>query len=164
MEIVVGKTRRYRGATVTWSHVAFGLGLQEPLLEFRESKGLMDIYWGQVPGDCEAQRQLMVALSTSGIHEWVRSLFYENWDRLPRTSELGGPHYGRWIACPIDIGYKVVDVMSTFLQEAMEQIIPTLGLPNLPSSARLDAGCTLSSTRSTHATTRATVDGGTRRR
>jgi hypothetical protein len=164
MEIVVEKTGRYRGSKFTVSRVAFGLGTYEPLLEFRESKGLMDIRWGEVPRDDEAQMALQSALSTSGIHEWVRSLFYENWGRLPRTSELEGPCCGRWIACPADIGHKVVDVMSTFLEEAMEQIIPTLGLPNLPSSARLDAGCTLSSTRSTHAATRATVDGGTRRR
>jgi hypothetical protein len=57
----------------------------------------------------------------------VRSLFYENWDRLPRNSELGGPNYGRWIACPADIGHNVVDVMSTFIEDAMGQIIPTLG-------------------------------------
>jgi len=89
----------------------------------------MDIYWGDVPRDCEAQRQLMVALSTSGIHERLRSLFYENWDRLHRSSELSGPCAGSWIACPADIGHKVVDVMSTFLEAAMEEIIPNLGLP-----------------------------------
>jgi len=127
MEIVVEKTGRDRGSKFTLSHVAFGLGLQEPLLEFRESKGLMDIYWGEVPRDDEAQMALQAALSTSGIHEWVRSLFYENWDRLPRNSELGGPSYGRWIACPADVGHKVVDVMSTFIEQAMERIIPTLG-------------------------------------
>lgn len=129
MEIVVEKTGRYRGSKFTFSRVAFGLGLQEPLLEFREANGLMDIYWGQVPGDCEAQRRLMEALSTSGIHERLRSLFYENWGRLPLTSELGGPHYGRWIACPADIGHRVVDIMSTFLKEALDQIVPDLLVP-----------------------------------
>jgi hypothetical protein len=130
MGIVVKQTGRYRGVEFTVSRVAFGLGLYEPLLEFRESNGLMDMCWGQVPGDFEAEGALGAAINTSGIHEWVRSVFYENWDRLPRRSELGGPSYGRWIACPADIGHNVVDVMSTFLKEALDQIIPNLGLPN----------------------------------
>ena len=141
MEIVVEKTGRYRGSKFTFSRVAFGLGLQEPLLEYWESKGLMDIYWGEVPRDDEAQMALQFALSKSGIHEWVRSLFYENRDRLPRNSELGGPSYGRWIACPADIGHKVVDVMSTFIEEAMEYIIPTIGLDDPESWEMLQRLC-----------------------
>ena len=127
MEIVVKKTGRYRGSKFTDSRVAFGLGTYEPLLEFWESRGLMNIFWGEVPLDWEAQIKLQTALSTSGIHEWVVSLFYENRDRLPRTSELSGPSYGTWIACPADVGHKVVDVMGTFIEQAMERIIPTLG-------------------------------------
>ena len=128
MEIVVEKTGRYRGSKVTTSRVAFGLGAHEPLLRFRESKGLMDIQWGEVPRDWEAEIELQAALQTSGIHEWIRSLFYAHWDRLPRRSELGGPSYGRWIACPLDIGHKVVDVMGTFMEQAMKEIIPMLGV------------------------------------
>jgi hypothetical protein len=133
MEIVVEKTGRYRGSKFTLSRVAFGLGPYEPLLEFWKSKGVMNIFWGDVPLDDEAQMALQAALSTSGIHDWVVSLFYANRDRLPRKSELGGPNYGRWIACPADIGHKVVDVMSTFIEEAMEKIIPTLGFDDSES-------------------------------
>jgi hypothetical protein len=106
--------------------VAFGLGSYEPILHVVEADGLMDIYWGEVPYDDEAEYKLVNAIQTSGIHTWLRSLFYEHEHDLPETSVLSGPGYGSWIACPADLGEQVVDIMSTFIRLAMRNIIPTL--------------------------------------
>jgi hypothetical protein len=107
--------------------VAFGLGKCEPTLRVVEADGLMNIYWGEIPLNSEAEHSLSEALAASGIHAWLQSLFHENESRLPMTSELSGPCFGSWIDCPADIGEKVVDIMSIFLKQTMLKIIPTLG-------------------------------------
>ena len=120
-------------STATVQRVEFGLGNYEPTLRVVEADGLMDIAWGQVPYDYAAEQKLTRALRSSGIHARLRSLFYENEDRLPPTSTLSGPGFGVWIDCTADIGEMVVDIMSTFLRDAMEEIIPTLGSNDLDS-------------------------------
>lgn len=114
-------------STATVRRVAFGMGKYEPTLEIVEADGLMDIAWGQVPYDYEAEYKLVNAIAESGIHAWLQSLFHENEDRLPLTSTLSGPGYGAWTDCPADIGEKVVDIMTIYIQNAMGKIIPTLG-------------------------------------
>jgi hypothetical protein len=114
--------------TAVARRVAFCLGVCEPILRIVEADGLMNIYWGEVPHNCEAEHQLARALETSGIHAWLQSLFRNNESRLPVTSTLSGPSFGAWTDCPADIGEKVVDIMTTFIQDAMRKIIPTLEL------------------------------------
>jgi hypothetical protein len=106
--------------------VAFGLQQHEPVLRFWEHDGVMNIQWGEVPLSFEAEYQLTRAFEKSGIHSWLQSLFRNNESRLPMTSVLTGPCYGTWIDCPADIGEKAVDILSTFIHDAMRTIIPTL--------------------------------------
>jgi hypothetical protein len=111
--------------TATVQRVEFGLGSYEPTLRLVKANGLMSISWGEVPHEYEAQHELTAALNSSGIHAWLRSLYAANEDRLPLTSTLFGPSFGTWVDCPEDIGEMVVDIMTTFLRDAMEKIIPT---------------------------------------
>ena len=114
--------------TAVERRVTFGLGECEPTLRVVTADGLMNISWGEIPHNCEAEFKLSQALETSGIHVWLQSLFRDNESRLPVTSTLSGPSFGAWTDCPADIGEKVVDIMTTFIQDAMRKIIPTLEL------------------------------------
>ena len=113
--------------TAVERRVAFGLGECEPTLRVVTADGLMNIYWGEVPHNFEAEHQLSRALENSGIHAWLQSLYHDNEGRLRPTSTLSGPCYGAWTDCPADIGEEVVTVMETFIREAMTKIVPLLG-------------------------------------